>query len=89
MFANPVQEKADFNPLHREGGDRGQGTVDVIVVDFNPLHREGGDKDHTRKPGFNSDFNPLHREGGDRHQPGHLGLRDGISIHSTARVETV
>ena len=56
---------------------------------FNPLHREGGDKDHTRKPGFNSDFNPLHREGGDRHQPGHLGLRDGISIHSTARVETV
>ena len=88
MFANPVQEKADFNPLHREGGDRGQGTVDVIVVDFNPLHREGGDRGENGLETEKSNFNPLHREGGDRNGGTGPDACPGISIHSTARVET-
>ena len=34
-------------------------------------------------------FNPLHREGGDPALPAHTQPDGGISIHSTARVETV
>ena len=63
--------EANFNPLHREGGDR-----DSIMgryyglKNFNPLHREGGDLNHLLPREEYLYFNPLHREGGDVSGPG-------------------
>ena len=34
---------ANFNPLHREGGDCSGEDGPVTISYFNPLHREGGD----------------------------------------------
>ena len=33
----------DFNPHHREGGDRISGWSCLLGTNFNPHHREGGD----------------------------------------------
>ena len=58
---------ADFNPLHREGGDTITIRRCAISGYFNPLHREGGDYSPVIQQLLNSlYFNPLHREGGDR-----------------------
>ena len=57
------------------------------IRNFNPLHREGGDGRSLAFPPGPCYFNPLHREGGDGPPPWQAGFH-GISIHSTARVET-
>ena len=79
----------NFNPLHREGGDRVYSAISDACFYFNPLHREGGDS----VPGFYTSlpqyFNPLHREGGDSAPPNNPCSSTAISIHSTARVETM
>ena len=56
---------------------------------FNPLHREGGDGDNGYSDGRGTDFNPLHREGGDYLYDNRCHYIYPISIHSTARVETL
>ena len=62
--------------------------VNRCLDDFNPLHREGGDASIVRTMQKKSDFNPLHREGGDRLFD-IFKILHIISIHSTARVETL
>ena len=57
---------ANFNPLHREGGDSDADMGVDGTSDFNPLHREGGDVDTLPEIARFYDFNPLHREGGDQ-----------------------
>ena len=56
---------------------------------FNPLHREGGDTFTGFCAGWIFDFNPLHREGGDTPEMIVQNILLDISIHSTARVETI
>ena len=36
-------QSGNFNPLHREGGDRKTFPYFALYANFNPLHREGGD----------------------------------------------
>ena len=79
----------DFNPLHREGGDTHDPVCSLMYLHFNPLHREGGDgplDTFVQNPNY---FNPLHREGGDVETAAASAVTMDISIHSTARVETV
>ena len=40
----PYLGGCNFNPLHREGGDRDAIVNVVSLYHFNPLHREGGDE---------------------------------------------
>ena len=77
-----------FNPLHREGGDKKYPYYGSHAGYFNPLHREGGDRMNQYDVSGILNFNPLHREGGDDTVVS-LSPCFAISIHSTARVETV
>ena len=78
----------NFNPHHREGGDRIRWITGQQYQHFNPHHREGGDFPSFILAIVCFDFNPHHREGGDEIsrvlKPGGI-----ISIHTTAKVVTV
>ena len=79
---------ADFNPLHREGGDEARRQREAEEQNFNPLHREGGDGQHTQQ--YNHQSISIHstvRVETQSTPP--RGWRLEISIHSTARVETI
>ena len=78
-----------FNPLHREGGDGKTGQLGCLPYDFNPLHREGGD--YIPFGGFNVSvvFQSTPPRGWRRHFRYEGRLNYVISIHSTARVETL
>ena len=43
VMAIVLWSDANFNPLHREGGDSDADMGVDGTSDFNPLHREGGD----------------------------------------------
>ena len=43
MLWEIYQNSSDFNPHHREGGDKNNISSRVGMWDFNPHHREGGD----------------------------------------------
>ena len=40
-----IKNEDDFNPHHREGGDRDRSYRSIKETNFNPHHREGGDAD--------------------------------------------
>ena len=79
----------NFNPLHREGGDRLQLSArPEALQNFNPLHREGGD--YVSSPDYQILYSiSIHSTARVETQYGILIFQiKFISIHSTARVET-
>ena len=61
----------------------------IILTEFQSTPPRGWRPGGGGAGSYDTDFNPLHREGGDGN-PKFVSLYDsGISIHSTARVETV
>ncbi len=78
-----------FNPLHREGGDRCSNRSPAYIHRFQSTPPRGWRRETPGEIGNQySDFNPLHREGGDDISMRVL-VKSVISIHSTARVETM
>ena len=86
----PDPVPSHFNPLHREGGDSDRRKKKRI----RPLFQSTPPRGWRHNTGiwydfYDGHFNPLHREGGDTAPPARQGQIREISIHSTARVETV
>ena len=88
-LATPASWTAYFNPLHREGGDRSALIPFQMVLVFQSTPPRGWRPGSGYLRGASIHFNPLHREGGDAGCK--LGAESNpiISIHSTARVETL
>ena len=77
-----------FNPLHREGGDQVYPDVSFLYSEFQSTPPRGWRQFLPAVFPHTYNFNPLHREGGDLRYR-YWGGPEKISIHSTARVETV
>ena len=79
----------NFNPLHREGGDGRGLSTGRSCGNFNPLHREGGDDRKLETIRSQSSFQSTPPRGWRHRHSIFLPPVFPISIHSTARVETV